>query len=160
MPDDPSEPRNGARPPRGVALSLLISMGAWLFFGSPMGGNRGGPLEESAGGWVVLPADRSEGSRCGWDGTWAILRYQGAEPDRVGEDLAVQPGDRWEFENGWEAAEWLRALAGEPLPGAPQEGMDAEEIAEFLQSAPATWRYGGRTACVVGSGDSPGPTGR
>ncbi|MQS09768.1 hypothetical protein [Streptomyces alkaliphilus] len=135
-------------------------MGAWLIFGSPMSGGGGGIPEEAAGGWVALPADRSEGSRCGWDGTWGILQYRGAQPTRVGEDLSVQPGDRWEFENGWEAADWLRALAGEPLPGAPQEGMGVAEIAEFLQSAPATWRYGGRTACVVGSGDSPTPEGR
>ncbi|SFC37891.1 hypothetical protein [Streptomyces aidingensis] len=153
MPEDPSETERGGgwRPPRGIAVSLLISMATWILFGTPLGsgGSGGTGAPRSAGDWVYLPGGQAGDARCGFDGNWAALEFEGAGQTRVGPDLAVQPGDRWEFENAWEAQDYLAALAGSPLPGSPQEGLTEQELAVRLQDAPANWRHGGRTSCVI-----------
>jgi hypothetical protein len=155
--DEPSEERAGAWPPRGIALSILVSMGAWLFFGSPIGGSGGrGPAPQAVGDWELIPGDRSDAPRCGFAGDWAVLEYRAEAMGRVGEDLSVQPGDRWEFEDGWEAANVLWALAGDPVPGSPQEDMTEAEIAGRMQSAPAHWDEN-RTGCVVAGEDRQAP---
>ncbi len=131
-------------------------MGAWMFFGSP-GSDSSTPSPQTLSGWRLTPGQQEEEPRCGYEGGWAVLDFVGETTDRVGEDLFVQPGDRWEFEDGWEAANLQLALAGEPVPGSPQENMDAFDLAERLQSAPADWRHGGRTACVVAGRTWQGP---
>ncbi|MDB1089179.1 hypothetical protein PJ985_16580 [Streptomyces sp. ACA25] len=157
MSDEPPEQRRGAWPPRGVALSLLISMGAWLLFGSPMGGSGPSePLAESAAGWQLIPGSRSEIARCDFQGGWAALEYRRGQQTRVGEDLLVQQGDRWEFEDPWRASDILWVLGGEQTTRGPAPAELTElEVAEELQSAPSHWRFGSRTACVL-NGDSTG----
>ncbi|NJP65077.1 hypothetical protein [Streptomyces spiramenti] len=156
MPDETSAERSRSWPPRGIAVSVLISMGAWMVFGSP-GGEPRTPPEQTLDGWRVVPGQTAEEARCGYQGEWAVLEYVAGPPTRVGEDLFVQSGDRWEFEDDWEAANLQVAIVGDPLPGSPQEGMDAFDLADRLQSAPADWRHGGRTACVPVGEERQGP---
>lgn len=137
-------------------MSVLVSMGAWLFFGSP-GGSGQDPSSQVMDGWRLIPGQQADTPRCRFEGGWAALEYQGDSLAQVGQDLHVQPGERWEFEDGWEAANVQWALAGDPVPDSPQEDMTEIELAERLQNAPAHWDYGERTACVEASGPSQQP---
>jgi hypothetical protein len=132
-------------------------MGAWLLFGTP-GGNSPNPGPQLVGDWRLIPASEADAARCRFEGGWAALEYQGESDFRI-EDLRVQPGDRWEFEDGWEAANMQWALAGEPVPGSPQEDMSQVDLAERMQDAPANWSHGGRTGCVFSSGTPQEPPG-
>lgn len=132
-------------------------MGVWLFFGSPTGGGGGaGPAPQAVGDWRLTPGRQVDEPRCGFTGDWARLEYRAEVAGRVGEDLSLHPGDRWEFEDGWEAANIMWALAGEPVPGSPQEEMSDVEIAERLQAASAYWdeHY---TGCVLAGDPRQGP---
>lgn len=151
MAEEPDEPADGRRPgwpPRGIAISLLISMAAWLLFGAPGNGGQDVPVPGVRDGWSLRLGRQVADARCGWEGNWAALEYVAERPTRIGESLRVQPGDRWEFESADEAYDLHLALTGSPAPGSPQEGMDEVELADSLQDVPANWRYGGRTACV------------
>lgn len=124
-------------------------MGVWLFFGSPVGGGGGqGPAPQAVGEWRLVPGAHADQELCGFEGNWAVLEYRPTTSGRVGQDLAVQPGDRWEFEDAWEAAYVMWALAGDPVPGSPQEHMTEIDISEQMQSAPAVWNDN-RTGCVA-----------
>ncbi|WP_165985850.1 hypothetical protein [Streptomyces sp. YIM 98790] len=155
MPEEPSETEYGGGwrpPPRGIALSLLLSMATLIIFGIPTdNGGTGAP--RSAGDWTYVPGGHADTARCGFGPGWAALEFRGESMTRIGPDLAVQPGDRWEFETAWEAQDYLAALAGSPLPGSPQEGLSERELAARLQDAPANWRHGGRTSCVAAPED-------
>jgi 2-polyprenyl-6-methoxyphenol hydroxylase-like FAD-dependent oxidoreductase len=99
-------------------------MGVWLFFGSPVGGGGGqGPAPQAVGEWRLVPGAHADKELCGFEGNWAVLEYRPTTSGRVGQDLAVQPGDRWEFEDAWEAAYVMWALLF-PQDELPLQGAD------------------------------------